>query len=82
MTRIQVKKEDNEVSKNNVSTVGVWWAPDSKGVGFKNNQELLVPKDCRVVFLVKNKNQLDSIKQFIKSELNKNKKEKLCAVTE
>ena len=87
MTRIKVEDEDedededNRVSKNELKTLGIWWDDESKGLGLMSTKVLSVPRDCRIVILVKNQEQLDNLKKFLALEL-RNNKEDICVSIE
>ena len=78
LVRIQGPDNAEDIDKLDVTSVGAWLGKDNFGIGYKSTTRLAISDECKVVFLVKNEQQLKQVKTLILSQLEKHRGE-LCA---
>lgn len=77
LTRIETQTNPDKVSITDTATLGGWSTGSDVGFGFKNSTQLLVPRECRLVIIVQNNEQLENLKNLLGSELI-SEKDDLC----
>ena len=61
------------------STLGGWIGLNSLGVGYKRFQQLFISRECRVVFLIENPEQLAASVDLVSSTLDASKGD-ICVI--
>lgn len=60
---------DADATVRQVRTIGLWAGHDSVGAGYKNHRDISVSRDCRVIFIIDNMNQLNASIDLVSSTL-------------
>lgn len=61
---------DADAAIKQVRTIGLWAGHDSVGGGYKDQRDISMSPDCRVIFIINNMNQLNASIDLVASTLD------------